>query len=459
MPVDATFDILVVGAGGCGLTAAIAAKTLNPDIQVAILEKADRLMGNTMLSSGSIPAANTRFQRAVGIVDNPKIMMEDLFEISGEHEASDITHQLAIISAELIEWLVDVAHVDMTLVESYKHIGHRVHRLHSPPSRKGADLMHDLHKTAQAMEIPIVYGNAVTQLLTSPEGAVIGVMTKTPDGAITSLASQSVILATNGFAANRELLAKFCPEISNAPYGGSPGSQGEAIIWGMQLGAATVNMGAYQAHASLADPHGSLVTWTVIEKGGIIVDSHGRRFGNETIGYSAFAELELQHEGPFYVICDERVRDVTANGQPEYAELCANGGVFQANDVQALARRLAINESFLSETINQAVEAARAGQPDHFGRLNWGLGPLTAPFCATRITPALFHTQGGLQVDQHARVLRHDGSHIKGLYAGGGAAGGISGFKGAAGYVSGNGLLTALGLGYLAGQSSVRELT
>jgi fumarate reductase flavoprotein subunit len=127
--------------------------------------------------------------------------------------------------------------------------------------------------------------------------------------------------------------------------------------------------------------------------------------------------------------------------------------------VQALARRLAINESFLSETINQAVEAARTGQPDHFGRLNWGLGPLTAPFCATRITPALFHTQGGLQVDKHARVLRHDGFHIKGLYAGGGAAGGISGFKGAAGYVSGNGLLTALGLGYLAGQSSVRELT
>ena len=299
MPVDAAFDILVVGAGGCGLTAAIAAKALQPDIQVAVLEKADRLMGNTMLSSGSMPAANTRFQRAAGVQDNPEIMMEDLFGVSGSHEATDITRQLAFISAELIEWLVDVAHVEMTLVETYKHIGHRVHRLHSPPSRKGADLMHDLHKTAQAMEIPIVYDNAVTQLLVSSDGAVAGVMAQTPDDVVTSLGARSVILATNGFGANRDLLTQFCPEISKAPYAGSPGSQGEAIIWGMQLGAAVANMGAYQAHASLADPHGSLVTWTVIEKGGIIVDAQGRRFGNETMGYSAFAEVELAHQAGF----------------------------------------------------------------------------------------------------------------------------------------------------------------
>ncbi|MFZ4742940.1 MAG: FAD-dependent oxidoreductase [Limnohabitans sp.] len=459
MPVDAAFDILVVGAGGCGLTAAIAAKALQPDIQVAVLEKADRLMGNTMLSSGSIPAANTRFQRAAGVQDNPEIMMEDLFGVSGAHEATDITRQLAFISAELIEWLVDVAHVEMTLVETYKHIGHRVHRLHSPPSRKGADLMHDLHKTAQAMEIPIVYDNAVTQLLVSSDGAVAGVMAQTPDDVVTSLGARSVILATNGFGANRDLLTQFCPEISKAPYAGSPGSQGEAIIWGMQLGAAVANMGAYQAHASLADPHGSLVTWTVIEKGGIIVDAQGRRFGNETMGYSAFAEVELAHQGPFYMISDRNIRDVTASGQPEYAELCANGGVIQAEDVQALAKRLAMNESALSATITQAMACARTGQPDPFGRVSWGLGPLQAPLCVTRITPAMFHTQGGLRVDEHAHVLRHDGSQIKGLYAGGGAAAGISGFKGAAGYVSGNGLLTALGLGYLAGRSSARELS
>ena len=457
MHFDAEFDVLVVGAGGCGLTAAIEAKSSDQKIQVAILEKTNRLMGNTMLSSGSIPAANTRFQRAAGIQDSPEAMIDDLNHITGEHDVTDITHKLAFISAELIEWLVDVANVDMTLVETYKHIGHSVHRLHSPPSRRGADLMHDLSRTADSMEIPIAYGNAVTELVVSAEGAVTGLVTKTIDGRVTTLSAKSVILATNGFGANRELLSQFCPSISHANYGGSPSSQGEAITWGVGLGAALANMGAYQAHASLAEPHGSLVTWTLIEKGGIIVDSRGCRFGNETIGYSAFAELELEQQGPFYMIADSKVRDVTANGQPEYAELCNTGGVVQCHTLGELASHLEMNENIISQTINEAVFSASSGQPDKFGRSNWGLGPLSAPFCFTRITPALFHTQGGLHVDDQARVLRPDGSHIKGLFAGGGAAAGISGLKGGAGYVSGNGLLTALGLGYLAGKSSVTD--
>jgi fumarate reductase flavoprotein subunit len=455
MQFDAAFDVLVVGAGGCGLTAAIAAKSSNEKTQVAILEKTDRLMGNTMLSSGSIPAANTRFQRKAGVQDSPEAMIDDLTHITGEHDVPDITHKLAFISAELIEWLVDVANVDMTLVETYKHVGHSVHRLHSPPSRRGADLMHDLSKTVESMEIPIAYGNAVTELVVSSEGSVTGVITKTIDGKFTTLSAKSVILASNGFGANRELLSKFCPSISNANYGGSPSSQGEAITWGISLGAALANMRAYQGHASLAEPHGSLVTWTVVEKGGIIVDSRGCRLGNETIGYSAFAELELQHQGPFYMIADTKVRDVTANGQPEYAELCNSGGVVQCNSLGELAIKLEMNESIISQTINEAIYSASNGHLDKFGRSNWGLGPLSAPFCFTRITPALFHTQGGLRVDDQARVLRPDGSHIKGLFAGGGAAAGISGLKGGAGYVSGNGLLTAIGLGYLAGKSSV----
>src|SRR5690606_17481339 len=150
----------------------------------------------------------------------------------------------------------------------------------------------------------------------------------------------------------RRILERFVPEIAQAPYGGGMGSEGEAIEWGEALGAGLANMKAYQAHASLADPHGSLVTWTVVEKGGFVVDRSGRRFGDESIGYSAFAALELQRPGPFWVVADTRVRDVTAAGQEEYAELVQHGGVFEGA-LPDVCARLGIDAEGLGDTLGQ----------------------------------------------------------------------------------------------------------
>ncbi|HEY0295499.1 MAG TPA: FAD-binding protein [Bordetella sp.] len=456
-PPDAEFDVLVVGAGGCGLTAALAAQAAAPGASVAVVEKADRMRGNTTLSSGSIPAAGTRMQAQAGMADSPEDFIEDLQRIAGPHEMPGLTRRLAQVSAELVEWLVDEAGANLTLVETYKHIGHRQYRLHSPPSRRGADLMADLARSVEARGIPLAFGNPAVELLATPQGGVGGAITLTPDGERTVIGARAVILATNGFGANRALLARFCPELAEAPYGGSPGSEGEAMAWGEALGADLANMGAYQAHASLADPHGSLVTWTVVEKGGIVVDGQGRRFGDESLGYSAFAALELERKGPFYVVADTRVRDMTARGQEEYGELVQHKGVVEAPDADALAQRLGLPADALRATLAQAAQAA-AGAADAFGRSHWGLGALVAPYTATRIGPALFHTQGGLRIDDDGRVLRPGGKPIAGLYAGGGAAAGISGNRGSTGYMSGNGLLAALGLGYLAGRAAVRDL-
>lgn len=455
---DACFDVLVIGAGGCGLVAALAAADTVPSLEIAVVEKLDRMQGNSMLSSGSIPAAGTRFQREAGVEDSPQLFIADLDRVAGTHDALALRDRLAGVSAELVEWLVDKAGVSLTLVKTYKHIGHSVHRLHSPPTRRGTDLMHDLLRKVEEKGIPVAFGNPAVELVVSPEGDVVGAVTCTPGGERTVIRAGAVILASNGFAANRELLQKYCPQAVGSAYGGAAGSEGEAIRWGLELGAALGNMTSYQGHASLADPHGSLVTWTVVEKGGIVVDAKGRRIGNESIGYSAFAAVEMAHEGPFYVIADTRVRDFTASGQEEYAELVEHGGVFEAADVAALAARLGVEESVLDATLQAAAASAEGEAADTFGRAAWGLGALRAPYTATRIAPALFHTQGGLLVDAQARVLRPDGSVIGGLYAGGGAAAGISGDRGGDGYMSGNGLLGALGVGYIAGRAAASAL-
>ncbi|MDR4127053.1 FAD-dependent oxidoreductase [Yanghanlia caeni] len=456
MSFELEFDVVIVGAGGCGLTAAIALHDTWPQATLAVVDKAERACGNTVLSSGSIPAAGTRFQKAVGIHDSPEIFQQDLLGVAGEHEALHLTRALTESSAELVEWLVDRANVRLTLVETYKHIGHRVHRLHSPPSRRGEDLVNDLLAECERRDIPVVWHSTVRELVTSGN-RVEGIVYTTPDGEEIRVGARHVVLASNGYAANRRILERFVPEIAQAPYGGGMGSEGEAIEWGEALGAGLANMKAYQAHASLADPHGSLVTWTVVEKGGFIVDRSGRRFGNESIGYSAFAALELQRSGPFWVIADTRVRDTTARGQEEYAELVEHGGVMEGS-LEEICRRSGIDPQGLAETLAEVRTSARDGTPDRYGRTDWGLGPLEETLTATRIGPALFHTQGGLKVDVDGRVLRIDGTPIEGLWAGGGAASGISGNRGSLGYMSGNGLLGALGLGYRIGRAIGRNM-
>jgi fumarate reductase flavoprotein subunit len=455
MDFDAEFDVLVVGAGACGLAAAL--RAAEGGANVGIVEKLDRLAGNSMVSSGSVPGAGTRFQRAAGLSDDADAFVEDLLRISGPHEAEGLTRRLARISAPLVEWLVDQAGVRMTLITAYRHIGHRIERLHGPPSRRGRDLVDDLHAAVDRAGIPLAFGTPATRLIEDGRGGVAGVETSDGRGGHTRLGARSVILATNGFGAARDLIRRFCPEMEGALYFGAQGSEGEAIRWGEALGVRLANMAAYQAHASVADPHGALVTWTVPEKGGIVVDATGARIGDESLGYSAFAALETARGGPIFAIYDARIRDFTASRQEEFGELVVHGGAPEDADVAALAARRGLDPAVLARTLAEMQRAATGAAPDRFGRAGWGMAPLQPPYVSTRIRPALFHTQGGLLVDDDARVLRQDGTPIPGLYAGGGAAAGISGLAGGGGYVSGNGLLAALGLGWLAGAHAARR--
>ncbi len=443
----------MIGGGGCGLVATIAADEAGAS--VAVLEKQPRLAGNTALSSGSIPGAGTRLQRAAGVVDGPELFRKDLMRVSGPHDAEHLTARLAGLSAELVEWLIDTAHVRLTLVKTYRHVGHSVTRLHAPASRTGASLMSDLEAEIERRGVPVALGQPVAELIVR-DGRVVGAVTRDADGRESRIGAKAVVLATNGFGAAPGMVAELCPGATGATYAGATGSTGEAVRWGRALGARTGNLGAYQGHAGLAARSGVLVTWTVVERGGFIVDGSGRRIGDEMLGYSAFAGVALAARGPLFMIYDTRIEADVAAGQPEFAELAPMGDAEQGGDATALAEAIGLPAGALTDTIDAATRAA-SGEADVYGRSAWGLGALRPPFRATRITPALFHTQGGLAVDGDARVLGADGAPIPGLYAGGGAATGISGRDGGTGYVSGNGLLSALGLGLMAGRSAAAD--
>ena len=442
-------DLLVVGAGACGLAAAIAAH--DAGISVAIVEKGERPGGNSSLSTGSVPGAGTKYQKAAGIEDSPDRMIADLLAVSGPHDADALTRVMAEESAPLCEWLIDRLGARMELITDYRHVGHSVERLHAPRSRRGQDLVDDLLGFVGDRGIPLAVGNPVDELVVE-DGAVTGAMIRGE-----RIGCAKLLLATNGFAANRKLVEAWCPEIAGADYFGAPGSTGEAMIWGERLDAALGNMGAYQGYAAVVYPQGQLLSWTTIEKGGVLVGADGRRFGNEDAGYSGFAPAVMGQGDFARAVYDRRVHEI-AEREEEYAEMAGMGAVRWAENARALAEARGVDPAGLAETIEANNAAARGEAPETFGRRHFGLAPLEPPFAGVRVKPGLFHTQGGLMVDRHARVLRADGSAIPNLFAGGGAAAGISGRSGAGGYASGNGLLTALGLGRLAGLRAAAEV-
>jgi fumarate reductase flavoprotein subunit len=442
--------LIVVGAGGCGLVAALAAARRGQ--RVLILEKAAEPGGNTALSTGLIPAAGTRFQREAGTLDDtPELMTEDIFKKNGYQSDPDLTTLLCEGSAALVEWLVDEVGFELVCYTDFLYPGQSRFRMHGPPRGYGTALVDQLEQAVRGAEGIELRTSTPVEGLVWDGSRVTGV--RTDAGEITAAA---VILALSGFAANSEMVEEYLgPEVAGALYFGAPGNTGEGIRWGTALGAATEHMCAYQGHGSVAVPDGPLVTWGLVTNGALIVNNRGRRFGCETRGYSEFAAEVLAQPGEeAWEIFDQQV--YAASRGTRFEEVIEASKVVQASTVEKLANSLGLPADELRATMANVSEVILGKDEDRYGRTKFKDTPLEAPFYGVRVRGALFHTQGGLKVDSSARVLDPSQKPIAGLYAGGGTAVGLSG-RGADGYLAGNGLLAAVGLGKTAGEAAVKD--
>jgi len=450
---DIEVEILVVGAGGCGLVAALAAAQRGA--AVLIVEKEKEAGGNTSLSQAMVPAAGTRMQQAAGTKDSVRLMTADILKKNKNGSDPELTARIAAESAPLIEWLKDSMGIQLELVSDFLYPGHSVHRIHANRSRKGKNLVNNLLDAVSRFEnIDIAYNAPAVRLVArKSDSAVLGAEIQI-EGTGTNLArAGKVILALNGFGANRDMLKEHIPEMSSAYYFGHEGNTGEGILWGKDLGAQLQCMGAYQSHGSVAHPHGTLLTWAVISLGGYQVNLLGRRFVNEFHGYSEHAlDVLAQKEGVAVEIFDERIYRQVRDYE-DIQQCDRMGAIKKFDSIAALARGFNLPVEALQETHRQYQLAAAGDQTDRFGRKEFGR-PLEPPLYGVKVTGALFHTQGGLKVDANARVLDQNNRPIPNLYAGGGTAAGFSGKSGPSGYLSANGLMAALILGKIAGEQA-----
>ncbi len=450
MRFEYSVPVLVIGAGACGLTAALAARERG--VEVLVLERDAKPAGSTALSTGLIPAAGTHFQKALGIEDSAQLLAEDIWRKAKGQTDHTMVDTITRASGPTVEWLAQRHGVQFKLVEGFLYPGHSVLRMHGTPHRTGEELEGALLASAGRMGIDIMTSALATELI-SENGKVTGVRFERPDGASESVGCGALVLACCGFGGNPELVRQHIPEIADAEFSGHAGNKGDAVRWGLALGAALADMGSYQGHGAVAVPYGNPVNWGVLTNGGYQVNLRGERFSNEVRGYSEQAvEVIAQPERLAWDVFDE-ARERPILGFKDYEEIRSLGGIRKAGSLRELAGMMSISPEALERTNAEVDKLRSSGQKDRWNRSFKGSAPLAAPFCAAKVTGALFHTQGGLVIDPSARVLRTDGIPLGNLFAGGGAARGLSGPSNW-GYFSGGGLLTATTLGRIAGESA-----
>lgn len=440
---DTEVEVLIIGAGACGLTAALRAH--HAGREVLVLERDETPTGSTSLSSGFVPAPGTRFQRAINVDDAPDLFCADVMAKSHNTSEPALARLAADNIALAIEWLADHAGLEWIVLDDFLYPGHSRHRMHAVPEKTGAALQARL--LAAAADIPIATNAHATTLYREADRiTAVGV---DRGDATETIACDVLILACNGYGGNLDLVAKHIPEIAGGPYFGHAGNTGDAVLWGEAMGADLLHLSGYQGHGSVAHPHGILITWALMMEGGVQLNNDGQRFSNEHLGYSEQGPQVLaQPGGVAWDVFDQRIHDFAMKGFPDYRDAHAAGAVKISNTVPDLAALIGAPEAVVAETIAHCA-ALPSDPADPFGRdFNKGR-PLEAPYYAIKVTGALFHTQGGLRIDPSARVVTPDGP-FENLYAGGGAACGVSG-PDVSGYLSGNGLLTALAFGFIAG--------
>ncbi len=453
---DAEVDLVVAGAGG-GLAGALRAAEAGLDVLVVDPDEQFLHGNNTSMSTAMIPGAGTRWQREAGVEDSPERFLADI--TAKTHGAADplLAAALAGLSAPLVEWLADSAGLPLQLVRDFSYPGHSADRLHTVEGRHGSALLRHLHERVRAQpSIDLLTPARLVDVTLDAAGSVSAAVVEYPSSHRETITTRGVLLATNGYGANRALVARHMPGIATADYHGGQFSLGDGLEIGLRHGAASAFMDAYQGHAALARRSRTLVGWATVMHGAIMVDADGERFGDETTGYSEYAAALAARPGARgWIVLDERIHDL-CRSFTDFRLTVEAGALLWADDLDTLATRTGCDAKALEASVaGQVALASGRAERDEFGR-SFFEEPLRAPFAAVEVIPALFHTQGGLVVDGEARVLRGgDGAPIGGLYASGGAAHGISG-HGADGYLAGNGLLPALGLAWQAANTLSR---
>ncbi|AYW46412.1 flavocytochrome c [Tetragenococcus koreensis] len=414
------YDVVIVGAGGAGMSAAIQAKEdgANP----VILEKLPVAGGNTTKSSGGMNASETKFQEAEDIEDSNDTFYDDTLEGGQETNDKELLRYFVDHSSDAIDWLDNMG---ITLNNISYSGGASVQRIHRPEdgSAVGGYLVEGLLRNVDENDIPIFVNTDVTKI-NEENGQVNGVEIEV-NGDKQTIDADAVAVTTGGYGANEEMIEEYRPDLEGYVSTNSEGSTGDGIKMIEELGGQTVDMDQIQVHPTVIQEDGTLVSETVRGEGAILVDQKGERFFNEmeTRDKVSDAITDLPEEGA-YLIFD----DALANRAKQVDFYQEQGFVESGDTIEELAQEIDVPADNLTETLDSWNEAVDNEEDSDFGRETAMDYDLTeGPFYAIKIAPGIHHTMGGVKINTDTKVLDEEDQAISGLYAAGELTGGLHG--------------------------------
>ncbi|MCI7223359.1 flavocytochrome c [Fusobacterium sp.] len=434
-------DIVVIGGGGAGITAAIAAH--EKGAKVILLEKTALLGGNTNYATGGINAAGTKIQKEAGIEDSPELFMQDTMKGGKGVNNKELVKVMTENSAGIVDWLVERG-VDITEV-TYSG-GQSVKRIHRPTGgvAVGPVVVSGLTKVLDKEKIDYRTSDKAVEILKTGN-KVSGVKVSGANGDYT-IKAKAVIVATGGFGANAEMVEKYNPNLKGFGTTNSPAILGEGIEMVQKVGGDLVDMKEIQTHPTVVHKKPYMITESVRGEGAILINRDAKRFINELETRDVVSKAVLdQKEGSAYILFNQEIRE-----KLKAADGYVKKGYAVEGTLDEIAKQLGIDGKTLKETVEKYNEAVRLKVDNEFNKTNFARELLGNKFYAIEISPAIHHTMGGVRINTNAEVLAKNGKAIRGLYAAGEVTGGVHG----ANRIGGNAVADITIFGKIAGENA-----
>ncbi len=415
------YDIIIVGAGGAGMTAALEAKAkgMNP----VIFEKMPVAGGNTVKASSGMNASETKFEKEQGIKDSNDLFYKETLEGGKGTNDKNLLRYFVDNSASAIDWLdsIGIKLNNLTITG-----GMSVKRTHRPEdgSAVGQYLFNGLIKNVQEKDIPL-FVNADVKEITQKDGKINGVKVLFNQKDEKTIQADAVVVATGGYGANQDIIAKVRPDLKGLVTTNQPGTTGDGILMIEKLGGTTVDMDQIQVHPTVQQEKSYLIGEAVRGEGAILVTSKGKRFVNEMTTRDAVTDaINKLPEKSAYLVFDSGVKS-RVKAIDQYQKM---GFVLEGDSFEALAKKMNVPADQLKTTMDTWNSAVKNKKDAEFGRTTGMDKDLSgAPFYAIKIAPGIHYSMGGVKINANTEVLTEKGAPIPGLFAAGEVTGGLHG--------------------------------
>ena len=485
-------DVVVVGAGGAGMTAAITAAAEGKS--VVILESQSMVGGNSVRATGGMNAGKTVYQdenefgesagvektlktaaekyadnktitalaktvseqwaayqaNPTGYFDSVELMELDTMIGGKGINDPELVETLCANSADAIDWL-DEHGITLHNVSSFG--GASVKRIHRPVNAEGKTvsvgsyMIPLLQENCEKAGVKMMLDTTATEILTDANGAAVGVKATGASGETVTVNAKAVVLASGGFGANLDMVVKYKPELKGFMTTNAPGIQGQGIEMAQAIGAATVDMDQIQIHPTVEANTAALITEGLRGDGAILINEEGQRFIDEVGTRDVVSAAEIAQTGSYsWLVVDQAMVDASSVIQGYIKK----GYTVTGETYEELGKAMGVDEAAFAETMktwNGYVEAKN--DPD-FGRTSFANPLDTAPYYAIKVTAGVHHTMGGLTINTNTEVLKEDGTVIPGLFAAGEVTGGVHG----ANRLGGNAVADFTVFGRIAGKAA-----